>query len=256
MSSWFDSDPLPASSFAEPIRPVEEAGELYAVLPICICIDTSGSMAGAPIEAVNACLPELQKMVRDDPTVGELARIGIVAFDNTARRVLEMSDIQYVKMPSLSASGGTSYGEALCEAKTFIETSVRALGNGRQFYRPILFFISDGAPSDAKTLWGPAAQALHDRGKYSPHVVAFGMGDQVDMAVLAEVSPQFAFKAKNEDLVAATRGVFEKIVSSVKLTSRSAEAAVASGGAPTFEIDRSITEEFDWFRAPSAIQTN
>ena len=115
MSNWFDypSAPNGSGSSSTPWPASGDGSEAYPVLPICITIDTSGSMAASgALDAVNACLLRLRTFLRDEPTAGEMARIGIVTFNTTAREVLPLSDIDQVTMPTLSAEGTTNYAAA------------------------------------------------------------------------------------------------------------------------------------------------
>jgi hypothetical protein len=80
--------------------------ETHPVFPLFLLLDVSGSMSGEPIEALNEALPGLKEAIRQDPTVGEIARIGVITFSDEARTVLPLCDLLYAEMPSLSCEGG------------------------------------------------------------------------------------------------------------------------------------------------------
>jgi hypothetical protein len=108
VSNWFDYPSTPtALSAPSPWPETGDGSEAYPVLPICITIDTSGSMAASgALEAMNACLPKLRTFLRNEPTAGEMARIGLVTFNTSAREVLPLCDVDQVAMPTLTAEDG------------------------------------------------------------------------------------------------------------------------------------------------------
>jgi uncharacterized protein YegL len=255
VGDWFDDvDDGAASSagFADE--------ESYPVLPICLTIDVSGSMqATGAIEAVNTCLPELRAMVMADPTIGEMARLSIVTFENTARTVVESLDIRDIAFPHLTASGGTNYTAALREGRASIERAIRGLGRGVRIFSPVMFFISDGEPNDAEPSWLAARQELAEM-KYRPNVVAFGMGE-ANLGVISKLASKmpngvpFAFLARDTDPVAATREVFKQIIGSIKVTSASARTAAANGGDMVFGMDQTVTEQFTFVMPGTTMTT-
>ena len=237
MSSWF-SDPDAASNWLEHV----DGSESYPIVPVCIAIDTSGSMAlNGALNAVNQCLPELATFLRDEPVAAEMARIGVVTFDNSAREILGLSDLADVVMPRVSAQGATSFSSAFREVKRFFETYIPRLGKGAQYYAPILFLITDGQPSDAETLWRPALEELCRHGKYRCNVVCFGFGE-ADAEILRTIG--MTFIARDQDPVAATRAVFRELMGSIKTTSASVRDAVESGGSGRLEFSPDVMQQF------------
>ena len=223
----------------EPSILAEEA----LILPVCITVDASASMeTNGSIDAVNQALPDLQELVNDDPLVGELARIGIVAFSDEFVELVPFTDLSEIdELPAVQASGGTSYVTALRGTRTFIETGVKALGEKRpQFYSPIVFFLTDGEPLDPEELWVAEADALR-QGKYKAHIVCFGFGD-ANAETLKQIGTTFI--ARDQDPVRAVREIFRQLIGSIKTTSRS----IGSGdGGPSMGFDSSITESFTHF---------
>lgn len=244
MSDWFD-EAEEADFSTESAGNAFGTEEGYPILPICVTIDVSGSMleSGA-IQAVNDCLPDLKRMVEEDPMVGEMARLGVVTFENTAKTVLPIADISMCNMPHLTAGGGTNYAAGLRATKAFLEQAIPTLGKNVRYYKPVVFFISDGQPLDGEASWLAAARELATS-KYAPHIVCFGMAD-ADMSTLAKITNTFAFKAKDGDPIAATREVFRQVIGSIKVTSASAGQAASSGGEAIFGMDASVGQAFDF----------
>jgi uncharacterized protein YegL len=237
MSSWF-SDPDAGSNWLEDV----DGSESYPIVPVCIAIDTSGSMAqNGALVAVNQCLPELASFLRDEPVAAEMARIGIITFDSTAREALGLSDLAEVAMPTLSAQGATSFSCAFREVKRFFESYIPRLGRGAQYYAPIVFLITDGQPTDAESVWRPTLDELKRKGKYRCNVVCFGFGD-ADAEILRTIG--MTFIARDQDPVAATRAVFRELMGSIKTTSASVRDAVESGGSGRLEFSPDVTSLF------------
>ena len=83
-------------------------------LPVYLLLDTSGSMNGEPIQAVNVGLQSLLSSLRSDPHALDTVYISIITFDTDVREFLpltELADVQLVDLPS--PKGATHLGEAL-----------------------------------------------------------------------------------------------------------------------------------------------
>jgi uncharacterized protein YegL len=174
--------------------------ERYSVFPFYICLDTSASMTGAPIESVNEQMPRLRASIGEDPAVAEVIRLGIVTFSDVARSVLPLCDLSLVEaVPELAAQGRTSYSAAFDHLRQVIEEDyLKGRAAGDRWYRPAVVFISDGRPTDDPERWRSALQRLTDSSwKRRPNILAFGFG-QADSEVLAAVTsnqPNRAFIA-------------------------------------------------------------
>ena len=118
------------------------------VLPFYIVCDESSSMDGASIAAVNDGIVELFDEISSDPVIDQKARVGIIAFNDTARVLFpltQLSDVAQILV--FVASGSSSYAAAFRLLKTQIESDVTMLRQeGVSVQRPIVFFISAGEP--------------------------------------------------------------------------------------------------------------
>lgn len=174
--------------------------ERYSVFPFYLCLDTSASMAGEPIESVNRQMPLLRASVGEDPAVAEVIRLGVVTFSDVARSVLPLCDLSLVEaVPEVCAEGRTSYAAAFDHLRQVIEEDYqKGRAGGDRWYRPAVIFVSDGRPTDDPERWRSALQRLTDPAwKRRPNVLAFGFGD-ADAQVLATVAgskPNRAFIA-------------------------------------------------------------
>jgi uncharacterized protein YegL len=148
------------------------------VLPFYVVCDESYSMVD-DIDALNQYLAELHQAIGTDPVVSDKTRFCVIAFSGTAEVLLPLSELSEVEeMPGLTAKSSTSYGAAFALLRDTIERDVAMLkGDGHMVYRPAVFFLSDGLPTDESS-WAQSHQRLTDPGwGLRPNIVAFGIGD-------------------------------------------------------------------------------
>lgn len=126
--------------------------------PCLLILDTSWSMRGKPIEELNAGLAEFKQDIMDDALARERVEVGIVTFGDRAELVQDFETADSFVPPLLEASGRTPLGEALNLAlDTLRERKERYKSGNVNYFRPWLFVISDGEPTDE---WEPAAARL------------------------------------------------------------------------------------------------
>lgn len=128
--------------------------------PRCPCIlllDTSQSMSGQPIQQLNAGLAHFHDELIADSLAAKRVEVSIITFGP----VQVQSDFQTAdafKAPTLSASSNTPMGEAIEKAILQLQQRKEAYKrNGVAYYRPWIFLITDGGPTDA---WQRAAQMV------------------------------------------------------------------------------------------------
>lgn len=162
------------------------------ILPFYLVCDESGSMAGAPVDAINQSLPELHFEIGSNPVVADKTRFCLIGFSDDAEVLLPLSDLSSLTaMPSLKASGGTNYSKAFDKLRQTINDDVNDLKTqNHQVYRPAVFFLSDGFPGDS---WHASYQALTDAAwRPHPNIIAFGFG-QADANVIRQIANTKAF---------------------------------------------------------------
>jgi uncharacterized protein YegL len=187
-------------------------------LPTYLVIDTSESME-PHTRLLNDTLNHIYDTVIESPSVSEFAHISLISFNTTAHLVLEMTDLEQVSaLPVLTCSGRTSYGDAFDLVRERIQVDLpRLKGEGKAVLRPVMFFLTDGAPTDDR--WETAFLSLTDRGWPAyPHVITFGFGN-ADPKVLSKVATTKAFLAEpdiedEQALSAVLAGLLNSLVSS------------------------------------------
>lgn len=180
------------------------------IQPVCLTIDTSASMAAnGAIDALSSCMKNLKAILEGEPLLAELARIGIVTFNEKACFQASLTDLTGVEIPQLVAGGGTSYTAALQGTRRFLEGSLEGLGRGRQYYRPMVFFFTDGRPEDPEYAWGPEADSLRANQQYRANVVSFGF-NQARADVLRRIGRTFV-TGETEPVAATTEALGEVV---------------------------------------------
>jgi uncharacterized protein YegL len=156
-----------------------------------LLLDTSASMAtpvdgGTPIHALNQGLKAFELDIQQDALARRRVDIAIVTFGESVQTVQEFGSASSFVAPTLTAAGRTPMGEAITRAVHMVKArSAQYQANGVPRYRPWIFMITDGAPTDD---WRGAAE-LVKRGEEAKSFAFFGVGVQnADMDVLRAVA--------------------------------------------------------------------
>ena len=156
-----------------------------AVLSCYLAIDTSDSMAGSALEAVNVEIARFVDAIRADSRLAQVCRLAVVTFDADARvhqPLTSVTDLQ--RVPWLAATRpATNYEVVLRLLREQISEDAAALRRaGRRRLRPAVFLITDG--HSTRGTWAPAHAALTDTSwSDAPDVVAFGFGEAAGRAI-------------------------------------------------------------------------
>ena len=120
-------------------------------LPVYFLLDTSGSMYGTSIVALNNSLSEMIGTLRQDPQAIESVWISIITFDITAKEIIPLSSLDSFQLPEITCprSGPTHTGEALSLLQKKVSTDIKkGSANQKGDWKPLLFLFTDGVPSD------------------------------------------------------------------------------------------------------------
>ncbi|HOX37707.1 MAG TPA: VWA domain-containing protein [Candidatus Brocadiia bacterium] len=130
--------------------------------PQCPCVlllDVSGSMQGVPISELNAGLVQFKDELVADALATKRVDIAIVTFGEQVSVATDFTHADTFMPPTLSANGYTPMGEAINKALDMIRDRKESYKQqGLAYYRPWVFLITDGAPTDN---WKPAADRVN-----------------------------------------------------------------------------------------------
>lgn len=201
--------------------------------PRCPCVlllDTSGSMAGARIAQLNAGLQSFAEQLRLDGMAAKRVEVAIITF-GPVQTIQPFITADAFIGPTLDASGDTPMGAAIQSAISLLnERKATYKSNGIGYYRPWIFLITDGAPTDSVVA---ATGAVHD-GEKSKSFMFHAVGvDDADFDHLAKIATRQPLKLRGTSF----RELFQWLSNSLSAVSRSQpgdavplENPVAPGG--------------------------
>ena len=164
-----------------------------ARVPVCLCLDTSGSMEGQPIEELNEGVHLFYEAIKEDETALYSAEISIVTFGGNAECIKDFSSLEIQpEAPKLSAYGMTPMGEAVNMALDLLEKRKEEYKDkGVDYYQPWLVLMTDGEPNgDAEELSKAINRTANLVNQKKLTVFPIGRGKGADMEVLAKFSPK------------------------------------------------------------------
>lgn len=157
-------------------------------VPCVLLLDTSGSMDGAPLAQLNAGLKTFQDALRQDDMAMLRVEIAIITFGPVKLTQDFVSAKDFIP-PVCKVTGATPMGDAVLKALDIIDQRKRAYKqNGITYYRPWVFLITDGAPTDSEKIWQQAVQRVHSE-EEKKKVAFFAVGvSGANMEKLRELS--------------------------------------------------------------------
>lgn len=172
--------------------------------PRCPCVlllDTSGSMQGAPLEAMLAGLEAFRFDLAVDPLAARRVEVAVVAFDNRIRVVQDFVSPDRFEIPLLQAEGMTHIGAAIEKGLEMVEErKARYRAYDVAYYRPWIFLVTDGEPQgEAPELVARATQRLRDA-ENRKQVAFFAVGvENANLEALARLSVRQPLRLKGLD---------------------------------------------------------
>jgi uncharacterized protein YegL len=153
--------------------------------PCLLLLDVSGSMAGKPIAELNAGLVLLKDELSADPLASKRVQIAVVTF-GPVETVTDFVDARQWDAPVLTPKGNTPMGAAIEQGLQMLEAQKAIYkNNGIPLYRPWVFLITDGGPTDS---WENAARLVHE-GEAKKKFKFFAVGvEQADFEILKQIS--------------------------------------------------------------------
>ena len=169
--------------------------------PRCPCVlllDTSASMTGTPIQALNDVLEIFKDNLITDELAKKRVEVAIISFDNQVKIVQDFITADQFENPILTAQGQTYMGTAIHKALDMIATRKSEYrNNGITYYRPWVFLVTDGEPQGESEKVVKEAGDRIKQEEDSKHVAFFAVGvEGANMDKLGEIVQRTPLKLR------------------------------------------------------------
>jgi uncharacterized protein YegL len=182
--------------------------------PVVLLLDTSGSMSGRPIQELNDGLITFKDELMADSLASKRVEVSIITFGpvNVSN---DFCTAEQFNPSRLHTTGDTPIGAAINLALDKLANRKQVYrDNGISFFRPWVFMITDGAPTDP---WKRSAERIKE-GEASKSFAFFAVGvEGANMETLAQISVRQPLLLKGLRF----RDLFVWLSSSMKSVSRS-----------------------------------
>lgn len=129
--------------------------------PLVLLIDTSGSMSG-DLPDVAQGVAGLRAALGRDAVARNRVELVVVTFGGEVTVHGDFGEAAVFEPPVLSAAGATPMAAAIEQALDLVDLKKRAYKeSGLEYYRPMLFLITDGEPTDVAR-WPEAVRRVRD----------------------------------------------------------------------------------------------
>ncbi len=172
--------------------------------PRCPCVlllDTSASMQGVPIDALNDGLMAFRNDLIRDELAKKRVEVAIISFDNQVKIVQDFVTADQFEPPVLTAQGQTFMGTAISQALDLVAARKSEYrNNGITYYRPWVFMITDGEPQgEADRVTEQATRRIQEE-ELKKQVAFFAVGvEGANLDRLAQIVQRTPLKLKGLD---------------------------------------------------------
>ena len=199
------------------------------LLPAYVVADESGSM-GPYHKDLSDGLLSLCESLQMEPMIAAKLRLAILGFSDDVQVRMVSADLRYeTTAPQVVIRGATNYGAVFNDLLYRIPSDVQWLrGQGYRVHRPVVFFLSDGQPTDGNG-WRRIHATLVDMAQtpVAPNIISCGIGTaRAESMVEVATRSEFAFVAKpGIDIGMAISEFFAALVSSLVESSQALNTA-------------------------------
>ena len=158
-------------------------------VPICLVLDTSGSMAGEPIKELNIGVSHFFDEIRNDEVAKWSAEICTVTFGPVTVVHEFGSTMQLGEPEALVAGGDTPMGKAVAQALKLLERRKADYTTaGLDYYQPWMVLMTDGQPTDGIIRISKQVSDLILARKLT--IFPIGVGPKANLETLSKFSPK------------------------------------------------------------------
>ncbi|GHU29863.1 hypothetical protein FACS1894172_01870 [Spirochaetia bacterium] len=183
-----------------------------------LLLDTSGSMDGVPITALNEAVNRFKFDLSGDDRTRKVMDIAVVEFNDTVNVIQDFCPIEQMQPVNLIADGHTHMGPAVELAVQMVRDRTHFLNKaGAQPHVPWIVLISDGAPYPSSYGIETIAQVVRQR-EEEKKLLFWCFGVQgYDRATLQKLAPERTIELAGYDF----RSLFEWLYKSMAVVSQS-----------------------------------
>lgn len=163
-----------------------------------LILDTSGSMAGEPLRLLEEGMATYKDELCADVLARKRVEVAVVTFGGSVNVAQTFVTAESFYPPPLTASGDTPMARAVITGLDVLaERKQEYRSNGIGQYRPWVFLITDGGPTDANTPdWPEAIRRIQEgEGRKSFSFFAVGV-EGANMEMLAQLTQREPLKLK------------------------------------------------------------
>ena len=160
-------------------------------LPVFILADTSGSMEGEKIQALNNALREMVSSLSSVEDIRGEFKVSIITFGGDVVLHQELENVDKIQLTELTARGNTPMGSAISLVSELINDKSIVPSTA---YTPTIVLVSDGMPTDIRVEdatfddyinWEPIVQLQSSENRASKCLrLAMGIGADADNDML------------------------------------------------------------------------
>lgn len=200
---------------SNPFSNVEFATNPEPRCPCVLLLDTSDSMDGDPLEQLNSGVSQLRSDLVRDPLASKRIELAVVTFGGSVKILSPFTSVDRFIVPTLEAHSQTPIGEAIHTGLDMIEErKTMYKDHGIAYYRPWVFLVTDGFPTDQ---WKSAADRIQE-GERDSKFIFFCVGVlEADFPMLRQISVRDPLRMRRLDF----REMFMWLSSSLSAVSRS-----------------------------------
>jgi uncharacterized protein YegL len=162
-------------------------------VPVSLCIDTSGSMAGDKIRELVEGIGLFYDAIDEDEDAHDSAEVSVVAFNTGANLVQDFASVEGLERDiTIAPSGLTHLGEGVNLALDTLEKRKSLYSDtGVLYFQPWLVLMTDGQPNGDKSELERAIQRVtHMVASKKLTVFPIGIGSDADLDVLGRFTPE------------------------------------------------------------------
>lgn len=191
-------------------------------LPIILLLDTSGSMEGYRIEALNSAVKDMLNSFVEEENIRAEIQVSIITFGGEAKLHTDITPVKDIIWSDLIADGLTPMGDALDIAKEMIEDRKKIK------IAPNVVVVSDGMPNDKDEWYKSLENFMEGRSRKCTRW-AMAIGDGANKELLKEFvsdDDKYVFEASDASQI---KKFFKVVTMSTLQRSKTGNSKVVSG---------------------------